>query len=227
MINLFNNTTCCAATAFVRSVTILPRSLSWTDKQTNNWNLSSFPSLWQVVSIFVMSLVYILKYEIQYFKFPFPISWINTLSSKKNWYNIRIAFYRRNWFALDRVALLAIVPCAGFRGESSNMLDKPPPDPMVAENFLADRGDSNVLNICPRLWTGEFIGEFLALFPTIDEGDEDKRCWRDWLKSIVTFRKKSQTERFFPNNLADLYLEEKMFYVFNSILHPFNQLWIY
>ena len=84
---------------------------------------------------------------------------------------------------------------------------------MEAENFLADRGDSNVLNICPLLWTGELMGEFLALalLPTIEDGDEDRRCWSDWLKSMVTFKKKSQTERFFPNNLADLYLEEDCF----------------
>ena len=92
------------------------------------------------------------------------------------------------------------------------MFDRPPPDPIVAENFLTDLGDSNVLNICPRLWIGELMGEFLALalLPTIPEGDDDKRCWRDWLKSMVTLRKKSQTERFFPNNLADLYLEKKL-----------------
>ena len=137
--------------------------------------------------------------------------WFKPITNiKPFWYDNH---YRLNWFALESVAPLAIVPCVGFRGESSNIFDRPGPDPMEAENFLADRGDSNVLNICPRLWTGELIGEFLALalLPTIEEGDEDSRCWSDWLKSMVTFRKKSQTERFFPNNLADLYLEEDCF----------------
>ena len=55
--------TCLAATALVRSVTMRPRSLSWTAKQINSWNLSSLPNLEQVVSILVISRVYILKYE--------------------------------------------------------------------------------------------------------------------------------------------------------------------
>ena len=53
--------TCWAATDLVRSVTILPSNRSWAERQTNSWNLSSFPNREQRVSIRVMSLVYILK----------------------------------------------------------------------------------------------------------------------------------------------------------------------
>ena len=85
------------------------------------------------------------------------------------------------------------------------MLAKLPPEPIAAENFLVDLGDSRVLNNCPLLWTGEFIGEFLALelLPTPADGDVN-RCCNDWLKSMVTFKKKSQTDRFLPNSRADL-----------------------
>ncbi len=33
------------------------------------------------------------------------------------------------------------------------------------------------------------------------------KCGNDWLKSIVTFKKKSQTDKFFPKSRADLYLK--------------------
>ena len=52
---------------------------------------------------------------------------------------------------------------------------------------------------------GEFLA--LALLLLIALGDEVNRCCKDWLKSIVTFKKKSQTDKFFPNSLADLYLK--------------------
>ena len=55
--------------------------------------------------------------------------------------------YLLNWLDLDNVALLESVVCAVFRGESSSIFDKAPPDPKDAENFLADLGDSSVLNI--------------------------------------------------------------------------------
>ena len=124
--------------------------------------------------------------------------------------------YLLNWLDLDNVALLESVVCAVFLGESSSIFDNAPPDPKDAENFLADLGDSSVLNIWPLLWIGELMGEFLALalLLLIALGDEVNRCCKDWLKSMVTFKKKSQTDKFFPNSLADLYLKLINHYTF-------------
>ena len=130
--------------------------------------------------------------------------------------SIFVLSYLLNWLALDNVALLESVVCAVFRGESSSIFDNAPPDPKDAENFLADLGDSSVLNIWPLLWIGELMGEFLALalLLLIALGDEVNRCCKDWLKSMVTFKKKSQTDKFFPNSLADLYLKWIDYYTF-------------
>ena len=76
-----------------------------------------------------------------------------------------------------------------FLGES-NKEDMDKPCPM--DRF----GDSKVL--CPRLCMGEAIGEFWLL-------EVAYKCGKLWLKSMVTFKKKSQTDRLRPNNLADLY----------------------
>ena len=75
------------------------------------------------------------------------------------------------------------------------------------------RGDSRVsefpAGLCPPAgrWTGELSGELvddvMVLFPLLN------KCWRDWLKSMVTLRKKSHTERFLPNSRADLYLQQE------------------
>ena len=59
---------------------------------------------------------------------------------------------------------------------------------------------------------GEFLA--LALLLLIALGDEVNRCCKDWLKSMVTFKKKSQTDKFFPNSLADLYLKLINHYTF-------------
>ena len=59
---------------------------------------------------------------------------------------------------------------------------------------------------------GEFLA--LALLLLIALGDEVNRCCKDWLKSMVTFKKKSQTDKFFPNSLADLYLKWINYYTF-------------
>ena len=55
--------TCCAAMALVRSVTILPRSRSCEARQMKSCSLSSLPSRVHVVSIRVISFVYILREE--------------------------------------------------------------------------------------------------------------------------------------------------------------------
>ena len=100
-------------------------------------------------------------------------------------------FYLLNWLDLDKVApggMLGLLPPNDLLGDSKSV-DMVSPCP----NFF---GDSRVL--WPLL--GEGMGEFWLL--------EDWYKWgKDWLKSMVTFRKKSQTERFRPKSLADLYLK--------------------
>ena len=99
-----------------------------------------------MVSIFVISLVYILN-EIKMIRSK-TIRPSNILSIH---YLLFFSFifvlsYLLNWLALDNVALLESVVCAVFLGESSSIFDNAPPDPKDAENFLADLGDSSVLN---------------------------------------------------------------------------------
>jgi len=154
--NAWSSYSCWAATALVKSVTIRPKSLSWTAKQIKSWNLSSFPSLEHVVSMRVINRVYILL----------------------------------NWLDLDKVApwgILGDVPKLFFGESNKDDIDNPWP---------MDRlGDSRVL--CP-LFIGEAIGEFWLL-------DEAYKWGKLWLKSMVTFKKKSQTDKLRPKSLADLY----------------------
>ena len=51
---------------------------------------------------------------------------------------------------------------------------------------------------------GEAVDDVITLegFPGLVN-----RCCNDWLKSMVTLRKKSHTDRFLPNRRADLYLK--------------------
>ena len=54
--------------------------------------------------------------------------------------------------------------------------------------------------VCLGLAWGEFWAELGRMPPA------PKKDWRLWLKSMVTLRKKSQTERLRPKSRADLYL---------------------
>lgn len=102
--------------------------------------------------------------------------------------------YLLNWFALDKVGwgCWRLFAEGMLRRGLSNKFDiEEPRPPLPPPGRL---GDSRVL--WPRL--GETWGEFWAL--------PDHWCCNAWLKSIVTFRKKSHTDKFLPNNRADLYL---------------------
>ena len=83
------------------------------------------------------------------FKFA-SVSQVKTIENLWRFGQFDTIFYRLNWLALDNVAPLAIAPCVDFLGESCSILCKPPAL-IVEANFLADLGDSNVLNICPLL----------------------------------------------------------------------------
>ena len=106
--------------------------------------------------------------------------------------------YLLNWLDRDNVAPGGTFgwdfpPKDLFGDSNSAAIDNPWP------SFL---GDSKVL--CPLL--GEAIGEFWLLADWY-------RCGKDWSKSMVTLRKKSQTDKFLPKSLADLYLQKKGFFL--------------
>lgn len=92
--------TCPAATERVRSVTILPSSRSCDDKQTKSWNLSSFPNVTHWVSIFMISFVYILEYNMSF-----------------------LVFYNCWWFCLivkERVEWNVVIPAKLIRARQSS-----------------------------------------------------------------------------------------------------------
>ena len=125
----------------MRSVTILPRRVSCAARQTNSWNLSSFPRRGQVVSMRVISFVYILK--------AFPLIRRSMTSPAGLLLLIK---YLLNWFSLEREPWgppTCPSPGRSLLGESSklDMLE-----------FL--RGCSNVAE---ALLTGDPMGELLAL----------------------------------------------------------------
>ena len=119
--------------------------------------------------------------------------------------------YLLNWLDRDNVAPGGTFgwdfpPKDLFGDSKSAAIDNPWP------NFL---GDSKVL--WPLL--GEAIGEFWLLADWY-------RCGKDLSKSMVTFRKKSQTDKFRPKSLADLYLQKKsLSCCFNSIEISLKKSW--